>query len=272
VRELARLARAPNLVLAAAGVVTGGWIALERLALPTALAWAALSGAALGAAGNAINDLLDLTADRRNRPERPLPAGRVDRGTAELVVFAGGLVGLAAAGLVSGALVLTAALAFAVMAAYSPLLKRHGWPGNLAVAGVAGLPLFYGALAVGRAPAGVIPWVLAAWVHVVREIVKDLEDEPGDRAAGRRTLPIALGRRPAAVVAAVAALGFVPLSIALPIAAGYGPAYYLIALPAQMAVVVAAVHLLLERWERVSRLLKGVMVVGIVALVAGRAL
>src|SRR2546422_7917330 len=37
--------------------------------------------------------------------------------------------------------------------------------------------------------------------HLVREIVKDLDDAPGDRALGRRTLPIALGPRRAELVA-----------------------------------------------------------------------
>jgi len=152
------------------------------------------------------------------------------------------------------------------------VLKRFGAPGNLAVAAIAGLPLFYGALAVAHPAAGVVPWALAAWIHLVREIVKDIEDEPGDRAAGRRTLPIALGRRRAAFAAAALALGFVPLSLALPLGEGYGAAYWVVALPAQLAVVAAAVHLVLDRVERVSRLLKGVMVVGLAALVAGRTL
>jgi geranylgeranylglycerol-phosphate geranylgeranyltransferase len=270
--DVLRLVRIHNLGIAAAGVLAGGWIALGRIAVPAALGWAALSGVALGAAGNALNDLLDVAADRTNRPDRPVAAGRVTRGTVELIVFAGALLGVAAAGLVSGAQVLVAVLAFAVMAAYSPLLKRHGAPGNLAVAAVAGLPLFYGALAVGRPAAGVVPWVLAGWIHLVREIVKDLEDESGDRVLGRRTLPIALGRRRAAVVAAVLALGFVPLSLVLPLEQGYRAAYWVVALPAQLAVIAAAAHLVLDHISRVSRLLKGVMVVGIVALVAGRTL
>lgn len=270
--ELLRLVRVHNLIIAAGGVLAGGWIALGAVAVPRALGWAAVSGAALGAAGNALNDLLDVAADRRNRPDRPVASGRVSRGTVELVVFAGALLGFGAAGLVSGWQVLAAAGAFAVMAVYSPLLKRHGVPGNVAVALVAGLPLFYGALAVGRPAAGLVPWVLAAWIHLVREIVKDLEDESGDRLVGRRTLPIALGRRRAAVIAAVLALGFVPLSLVLPLEHGYRAAYWVVALPAQMGVIAAAAHLVLDHINRVSRLLKGVMVVGLIALVAGRAL
>src|SRR2546426_7405022 len=46
----------------------------------------------------------DTAADRVNRPAggRPLAAGRITRGTADLYVVTGALVGVAAAGLVSG--------------------------------------------------------------------------------------------------------------------------------------------------------------------------
>jgi len=66
------------------------------------------------------------------------------------------------------------------------------------------------------------------------------------------------------------ALLFVPASLLLPRAAGYGGAYYLIALVAQMAVMIAATWLLLGRIRGVSALLKSAMVVGLGALVAGK--
>jgi len=266
-----RLIRGSNLLIAAAGVVAGGWIALGSLGFPKELLFAALSGIALGAVGNTWNDIRDVAADRVNRPGgRPLAAGQIARGTADLVVFGGSVLGIAFAGLVSGYQVLAALAALAAMLAYSPLLKPRPLIGNVAVAVVAGSPPFYGALAVGIPAAGVVPWVLAAWLHFVREVVKDVEDEPGDRVIGRRTLPIAVGRRPALVLAAGAGLLFVPASLLLPRNAGYGGAYFLIALLAQMAMLVAATWLLLGRVERVSALLKGAMVIGLVALVAGK--
>src|SRR5205823_2462788 len=198
-----------------------------------------------GAAGNALNDIWDRAGDRVNRPrgERPLAAGRLTRGTADLCVVAGAVAGLAAAALVNGGAVLVGAAALVVMIAYSPLLKRRGLPGNLAVALVAGLPLLYGAIAVDRPAAGLVPWTLAAWLHLVREIVKDLDDQAGDAALGRRTLPLVLGPRRAGVVAAVLAAAFVPLSLALPAQAHYGGAYFLIALFAQLAVLAVASRL-----------------------------
>jgi len=267
-----RLVRATNLLIAAGGVLAGGWIALGDIALPKLLWFAAISGLALGAAGNAWNDICDQGADRLNRtPDmRPLTAGQVRRGTADLIVFLGALIGVGAAALVSGRQVIAALAALAVMLAYSPLIKPRPVAGNVAVALIAGLPPFYGALALGVPAAGVVPWVLAAWLHLAREIVKDVEDEAGDRAIGRRTLPIVVGRRPAQVVAAGVALLFVPASLLLPRLAAYGGAYFLIALPAQMAVLIAATWLILGRVQRVSTLLKASMVVGLIALVAGK--
>ncbi|MGH7700965.1 MAG: UbiA family prenyltransferase, partial [Gemmatimonadales bacterium] len=76
--DLLRLVRAHNLLIAAAGVLAGGWIALGRLAVPDALGWAAASGVGLGMAGNVLNDLWDVETDRVNRRgDRPLAGYRV---------------------------------------------------------------------------------------------------------------------------------------------------------------------------------------------------
>ena len=187
--DVLRLVRINNLLLAAAGVLAGGWIALGALQTPNVLALAAVAAVGFGMAGNVLNDIWDRAADRVNRPggERPLAAGRVTRGTADLCVAGGAVVGLGAAALVNGTAVLVGLAAFAVLVLYSPVLKRRGLPGNLAVALVAGLPLVYGAIAVGHAVAGIVPWILAAWIHLVREIVKDIDDQTGDQTLGRRT-------------------------------------------------------------------------------------
>jgi len=270
--DVLRLVRIHNLLLAAAGVLAGGWIALGALRTPNVLALAALAAIGFGMAGNVLNDISDQAADRLNRPggERPLAAGRVSRGTADLCVAAGAVVGLAAAALVNGTAVLVGLAAFAVLVLYSPVLKRRGVLGNVAVALVAGLPLMYGAIAVGHPGAGIVPWVLAAWIHLVREIVKDIDDQAGDRTLGRQTLPLVLGTRRASVVAAGLAAAFVPLSLVLPAQAHYHGSYFVIALFAQLVVLAVASRLFTGRTQRNSRLLKGAMLVGIVALVAGR--
>src|SRR5207244_11640439 len=95
--DVLRLVRGQNRVVAAVGVLAGGWIALGAIATPSLLALAALAAVGFGAAGNALNDIWDRAGDRVNRPgRRPLAAGRLARGTAGMCV-AGGTVGWFAA-------------------------------------------------------------------------------------------------------------------------------------------------------------------------------
>jgi len=80
----------------------------------------------------------------------------VARGTADLCVAGGALVGLGAAALVSGPLCWSASRLRRARAVFA-VLKRRGALGNAAVALVAGLPLMYGAIAVGHAAAESCP-------------------------------------------------------------------------------------------------------------------
>src|SRR5207248_11739168 len=78
VTDLLRLVRINNLLLAAAGVLAGGWIALGAVRTPNVLALAAVAAVAFAMAGNVLNDIWDQTADRVNRSggEHPLEIGR----------------------------------------------------------------------------------------------------------------------------------------------------------------------------------------------------
>src|SRR5947208_5198180 len=75
--------------------------------------------------------------------------------------------------------------AWGALGGYSPVLKRVGL-GNVAVALVAGLPLFFGAAAVNRPRDGLVPWSIAAWIPVLREVGRVMECRAGHQAVGRR--------------------------------------------------------------------------------------
>ncbi|NDC53822.1 MAG: hypothetical protein EBZ74_05905 [Planctomycetia bacterium] len=83
-----RLLRIPNHATAAADVLAGFLIAgrLREVVPPPAAFWWTL-GASLAfyAAGMVLNDVFDVELDRRERPERPLPAGAIAIGTAAAV-------------------------------------------------------------------------------------------------------------------------------------------------------------------------------------------
>jgi geranylgeranylglycerol-phosphate geranylgeranyltransferase len=264
------IVRPGNLVMAAAGVAIGGLLALGRAVLPDTLLWAMASAAGLGAAGNVANDLFDLEADRINRPFRPLVTGKITRPAALLLAGVAGGLGLWAAWWVSWTLFWLGLAALLVLLGYSPFLKPRGLLGNFAVAVVASMPLVYGAAAVGSWQAGLVPAVLAAFLHLARELVKDLEDVPGDLAIGRATLPIAWGADAGFTAAAAILTLFVPIAL-VPWAVGwYGWRYGLPVMALDGGVLLLVSRLLDRRLAGVRAGLKAAMVVGLFALLWDR--
>ena len=268
--DLLALVRARNLLLSAAGVGIGGVLAQGRATFPPVVLWAMGSAALLGAAGNVANDVADREADRVNRPDRPLVRGTVSAGAALTIGGIAGGLGLLTAWWVGTQLFTIAVAALAVMLVYSPLLKQHGLAGNLAVAVVASLPLVYGASAVGWWRAGLAPGAMAALLHFAREMVKDVEDESGDRAMGRRTIPVSHGRDTALTLAAAALALFVPISLA-PYAAGwYGRRYAVLVVLLDVGIALLIARLLARHTAGVRAALKTAMLAGLAALLWDR--
>ena len=230
----------------ALAVLGGGCIALGRLTVPPLVVWAVVAALGFTVAGSVL------------RPAAHVPADGAGRGAADFTVFAGVMIGLAGAALVGGGAVLLGLAGLGLMAGYARLSEPRGPLGQLVLAALVGLPVTYGAVAAGRPIAGVVPWILAAWLQLLRATVADVQTESRDRARSPRTLSTVL------------AIGFIPLSLVLPARAGYGGAYFLLALFSQLAVVATAARLIAGRVDGVNLLLKGAMVMGAVALVAGR--
>jgi 4-hydroxybenzoate polyprenyltransferase len=80
VQAYLELLRPPNVTTAVGDVLAG--YAIAGLGRPWALPWLLASTICLYAGGIVLNDVFDLDVDRRERPERPLPSGRVTRRSA----------------------------------------------------------------------------------------------------------------------------------------------------------------------------------------------
>jgi 4-hydroxybenzoate polyprenyltransferase len=82
IKTYLQLVRLPNLFTAAADSLAGWLLVGGSLAEPRG--WLALTLASVGiyAGGVVLNDVFDAEVDRRERPERPIPSGRVSRGGA----------------------------------------------------------------------------------------------------------------------------------------------------------------------------------------------
>lgn len=242
-RAFIEITRPHNCVLAGLVGVLGSIVALGSVAGLGTLIPVFLVVTLGCAGGNTINDYFDYEIDRINRPERPLPRGAMRREVAfwyALLLFA---LGLILALLISRLAFLFALAAYVLMFLYAWKLKPMPFIGNLAIATLTGATPLYGAMAVGKLGLAGPLAVCAFLVNVAREIVKDIEDLEGDLHKGARTLPIIIGPRRAAYVAAVFGIATVVASF-LPVKAGVGVGYYAMA-PVDL-IIVYAVYLILR--------------------------
>jgi hypothetical protein len=164
---------------------------------------------------------------------------------------------------------LAAAMA-ALLLVYNRRLKGTPVLGNLAVALLCALAVWFTEFPLP--PRGALPAALFALLATfARELVKDAEDVAGDRAAGLRTLAVAAGAgtaRKLAFATIVALLALLPVPMTMGYGWPYAAAVVLLAGP-------ALVPLLGElarpdaNFARASRLLKFLMIAGMIALWAG---
>ncbi|TRZ69016.1 MAG: geranylgeranylglycerol-phosphate geranylgeranyltransferase [Methanothrix sp.] len=163
-------------------------------------------------AGNAINDYFDRDIDKVNRPQRPIPSGRIKPETARawsLLLFASGCILAFQINLLAVGIGLFNS---ALLYIYAKNLKGAPLVGNLSVGYLTGSAFLFGGVAGEFPERTVFLFILASLVTVSREIEKDIEDVEGDREDGARTLPIVAGEKTASRLAALFALVAVGLS------------------------------------------------------------
>ncbi len=181
----------------AAGTVVGGILSVADPLLilgDRTWMWTACGAAfCLGGAANAINDHFDINVDRVNRPDRPLASGRLSRDTGLVAWLLLTTLGVFLSFMLSIYHGAVALLVSWLMFAYSASVKRKSVYGNLLVALVVSLVIFYGAIEFGITTAVVCGIVFAFLTTLAREIIKDMEDEGGDRSSGSVTIPIKYG-------------------------------------------------------------------------------
>lgn len=165
-----------------------------------------LSAALIGAAGNVINDLFDINADRINRPERPLAAGRISRKNGYLFFLGLSLTGIMGAYYLGAVQVLIASVSWGVIYLYSYRLKGVILLGNVTVSFFTGFLFFYAASLNGNYISALFPFLFAFLTNLIREIIKDTEDIRGDILTGTVTFPYRYGIRKAVILSSILAV------------------------------------------------------------------
>lgn len=259
-----RVVRPVNLAITAAGVWLGSTLSAPDDA-GSMLPWAILSAVALTAAGNAHNDWSDADKDRVNRPDRPLPAGQLERSTL-LFLAAGALIsGLGALLFLTGAHAVLFGLNVLALLVYNAWGSRRPLIGNLLVAALVGSTLVFGALETVVNERVVVAAAFAAAATLARELVKDMQDLEGDRAAGARTLAVVAGPAVTRRLVNLVLLLLVPGTLIPFLLLDFGGTY-LLGMGVTCVLLMAAMPRDADHAAGSSLLLKWAMVTGTIAL------
>jgi geranylgeranylglycerol-phosphate geranylgeranyltransferase len=250
------LMRAWNCMVVFVGIVVGAALVLRRFPYDIDVLVAAISGFLITGGGNALNDYFDREIDKINKPNRPIPSGRLSGEGAfafSTVVFFMGLVLVYHVNIVCLDIAL---FNTAILLGYARYSKKMLLLANLEVAylvssvflfgafvvAVEGLKLtvsigappygFYGLLPIAIAQKRMIVVSICAFlVALSLEVTKDMEDVKGDSSAGALTLPIKIGEKWSKLVSVFSVLGAVILS-PMPWILGLHAVYMILVIPA----------------------------------------
>ncbi len=177
--------------------------------LPIVLAMAAVFFET--AAGNVINDYFDYNIDLINKPNRPIPSGRISlkngRNYGYFLFAMGTLCGFLITYLTGNwipfAIVL---IADVILYLYAYKLKATPLIGNITVGFMTGFGFVFGGFTLNN-PTIITTSIFLGFFALVmttaREIIKDIEDVEGDKADGAKTLPILVGKKIPAILATI---------------------------------------------------------------------
>ncbi len=233
------------------------------------------------AAGNVINDYFDYNIDLINKPERPIPSGRISlkagRNYGYLQFLLGTICGFLISYLTNNwipfAIVL---IADVILYLYAYKLKSTPLIGNLAVGFMTGFGFVFGGFTINNPEIITTSLFLGFFAFVMttaREIVKDIEDIEGDKAEGAKTLPILIGEKIPAIIAAILIIIDSALCPILYYNHIFG-VYYLVVIAIAVLLFLYSAILILKSQERqtaskVSKYLKIGMLIAFVAFIFG---
>jgi 4-hydroxybenzoate polyprenyltransferase len=184
------------LIIALAQYFTAVFIVDSATILDYHLFLLSFSTVLIAAAGYIINDYYDVKIDFINKPERVEIGKTITRRFAILFHVSLSVMGIMIGLYLSWMIGAVNAFSVFLLWLYSNNLKRLPFIGNFSVALLTGVSIFIVEILYPGNHAMILVYsVLAFFMTLVREIVKDMEDLKGDNTFGCRTLPIVFGIR-----------------------------------------------------------------------------
>ncbi len=197
--KLLTLIRFPNLlIMLLTQVLVRAFLVFPDRTLGQLFSWRfyvlLLATLCVAAAGYIINDYYDLKIDRINKPERIVLGKGLTRRKAMMVHLYLSLLGVALGAALGWRIGLVMAGAALLLWGYSARFKKLPLVGNLTIALLAAAMVLVVPLQAGQPSKAAWAYgVFAFLITLIREIIKDVEDEEGDATFRCRTLPIVLG-------------------------------------------------------------------------------
>ncbi len=181
-----KIIRIHNALIAGIAVLIGFW--LSRSDLSTLSLLFLFTSAFLATSfGNVINDIKDVTSDKISHPNRPLPKKEMTVTTAWIFCAILLILSLIFSFSISFTHGIATFLPLIVLIIYSFYLKGTPLIGNFIVASLVAYSILFGAINASGFSTLLIPAALAFLLNFSREIIKDIQDEEGDRAASLST-------------------------------------------------------------------------------------
>ena len=242
----------------------------------------------MAGAGNVINDVFDYKIDAVNKPDRPIPSGRISlknaRIYAAVLYIISAFISLIISYLINNFLFFVIIMCSAVIIyAYSRYFKALPLVGNIVVGGMIGFCFVVGGFILlcntkdrDIFKVSVYIGLLAAVANVARELVKDMEDVHGDKLGGTRTFPILYGKKASSIITILLLAVTVAVHIFLYTFGIFNIAYIIIVIIAVILYIYSAYALFASKFEpveatctKVIKLLKIAMAVSLLAITIG---
>ncbi len=272
-KEFLKLIRIKNLLIAVFAVLVGYYLAkgsLEwRLVVPLIL-----STSFIFAGGNILNDYFDFPVDIINKPERPLPAGKIDSTLALVIGIFCLIMGVVISIFISWNHFAFALAAAVLLFAYDFFLKQVPFWGNFIISLLCGGVFIYSGMARRLSKGCWIAAIFALLYHFGREIIKDIADMKGDEQLGIKTIPIVYGEKTARTTSAIMFILIIVFSF-YPYFSGYFSLVYFVPILGLDIFLGHTIFNLLKfsrkiEYELLSFFIKLNILLGLVALIAGK--
>ena len=242
----------------------------------------------MAGAGNIINDVFDHEIDAVNKPDRPIPSGKISLKNAgiyaaildSIAILLGVIISCLIHNFVFLAIIIASAV---IIYMYSRYFKAMPMIGNIVVGVMIGLCFVVGGLILlcetedwTIFKISVYIGLLAAVANVARELVKDMEDIHGDELGGARTFPILYGKKVSSVIVMILLAVAVAVCILLYTSGLFNIAYLVIIIIPVVLCLYSVVSLFASKFEpdeatcaKEALFLKIAMAVSLLAIIIG---